>query len=92
MLTACASVRFGSGCLKRSRHKRPSCALLQATPAETLKSLLSYGKCAKSHVFPMKNVRNPTFFIGMFVQGERRGKTCLDYAEPQPKVQVHLYE
>ncbi len=40
----------------------------------------------------MKNVRNPTFFIGMFVQGERRGKTCLDYAEPQPKVQVHLYE
>ena len=92
MLTACASVRFGSGCLKRSRHKRPSCALLQATPAETLKSLLSYGKCAKSHVFPMKNVRNSTFFIGMFVQGERRGKTCLDYAEPQPKVQVHLYE
>ena len=47
------------------RHKRPSCALLQATPAETLKSLLSYGKCAKSHVFPMKNVRNPTFFIGI---------------------------
>lgn len=65
MLTACASVRFGSGCFKRSRHKRPSCALLQATPAETLKSLLSYGKCAKSHVFPMKNVQNPTFFIGI---------------------------
>ena len=65
MLTACASVRFGSGCLKRNRHKSPSRLELQATPAETLKSLLSYGKCAKSHVFPMKNVRNPTFFIGI---------------------------
>ena len=47
------------------RHKRPSCSLLQATPAEAPKSLLSYGKCAKSHVFPMKNVRNSTFFIGI---------------------------
>lgn len=47
------------------RHKRPSCSLLQATPSVAPKSLLSYGKCAKSHVFPMKNVRNPTFFIGI---------------------------
>ena len=47
------------------RHKRPSRLGLQATPSETPKSFLSYGKCAKSHVFPMKNVRNPTFFIGI---------------------------
>lgn len=51
--------------LYRFRHKRPSRLGLQTTYAETLKSLLSYGKCAKSHVFPMKNVRNPTFFIGI---------------------------
>ena len=74
------------------RHKRPSFSLLQTTPAEAPRSLLSYGKCAKSHVFPMKNVRNSTFSIGTFVQGERRGQACLDYAEPQPKEQVHLYE
>ena len=51
--------------LYRFRHKRPSCSLLQATSAVAPKSLLSYGKCAKSHVFPMKNVRNSTFFIGI---------------------------